>query len=101
MLSLERGGSFLNFEVTFLKGSSASYITSLLWFPQLSCYGHPRCWHVVAVILYLSHAQLRMEIDLLVERGVAEEYVVAAQKAFHAVCVFIILVTTKALNRIY
>lgn len=98
-----RGRKFLHFEVAFLTGSSEPCITSLLWFPLLSCYGHPRCWHVVAVIAtagYLSHAQLCMEIDLLRERGVVEEKCfVAAQRAFHAVCVFLIMVTIMIPNR--
>ena len=67
--SLERRGKFLHFKVTFLAGSAASYITSLLWVPtavmlrtstSLTC----------SVILYLSHAQLCVEIDLLGERCV-------------------------------
>lgn len=42
-----------------------------------------------------------MEIGLLVERGVVDECVVAAQRAFHAVCVFLIIVTVIALDRIW
>lgn len=51
--------------------------------------------------MYLSHARLCTEIGLLMERGVVEECVGAAQGAFHVVCVFPIIVTVTAPNRIW
>lgn len=100
--SLERRGKFLHFKVTFLAGSSASYITRLLWVPTavMSRTSTPL---TCSVILYLSHAQLCVEIDLLGERGVVEGCAcvcVTAQRAFDAACVCLVTVTITELNKI-
>lgn len=71
---------------------SVSLITSLLWLPLLSCYGHPHCCHAVAALCPNTVSVLCLTVHgnrlSQGDRGVVEKYVVAVQRAFHAMCFF-------------
>lgn len=93
--------SFDTFKLLF----SVFYITSLLWLPLLSCYGHPHHCHAVAALCPNSVSVLCLTVHgnrlSPGNGGVVEKYVVAVQRAFHAMCIFHIMVTTTMLNRIW
>lgn len=79
-LSLKRKGkSFDIFKLLF----SVFYITSLLWLPLLSCYGHQHHCHAVAALCPNTVSVLCLTVHgnrfSQGDRGVVEKYVVCSK----------------------